>query len=313
MNSIVAFLDDAQEKLLRSEIHQPAVHTTRASEIGRECERYLFYERTASETKVLHGPDLQAIFELGKELEKYVLRRLENMGCEVVQKARDWHERELEFTGHVDARIGHRDWSRPAGVASEIKGLNPYWWDSIRSADDLKNHKAAPVRRYYAQVQSYLWFEGEDLGLLIALNKLTGKLKFVEIPRDEEFITSILAKVARIRDAVKTGEPPERFISEQCDRCPHVATCAPDRSFGPGLSVVDDPELINLVNRRAELAPAVKEYAEIDDRLKHSLPEASEILLGDFVVLGKERTREGYTVKATRWFERRFKRVKKEG
>src|SRR5690349_7040123 len=81
-------LRDAFWKLKRSRIRISAAHTTRASAIGDPCERRLFYSRTASEMAAPHPPELQAIFDLGKELEGFVVHELEAMGAEVTQRER---------------------------------------------------------------------------------------------------------------------------------------------------------------------------------------------------------------------------------
>src|SRR5207253_3226837 len=101
---------------------------TRASGIGHPCDRHLFYSRTVpADMRIAHTSTLQAIFELGKDMEKIAVRRLEDMGAEIVQRGRDYTDRKYEISGHVDAKIRMPSWPRP--LITEIKGLNPYTGD----------------------------------------------------------------------------------------------------------------------------------------------------------------------------------------
>jgi hypothetical protein len=66
---------------------------------------------------------------------------------------------------------------------------------------------------------------------------------------------------------------------------------------------------MTLIDRRLELAGAKKEYDAIDRRLKGMLPEAEEVLVGDFLVKGTWRERAGYTVGPTKFIERAYVRI----
>ncbi len=294
-------------KLKARRVRVSPSHTTRASAIGEACERKLFYSRTAGELAVPHKPDLQAIFDLGKELEGFVLRELEAMGVEVVQRERDYHDRGLELTAHSDARIRMNGW--PATLTAEVKGLNPYTAESIETVEDLRDSRQTWVRKYYDQLQAYLYFDGGNLGVFVLLNKVSGQITFINCPRDQARIDELLAKAARIRDAVRANEPPPRNESDECLRCPFLALCAPGRSNAGSVVFFDQAEAVALVERRAELADAKKEYEAVDRALKGMLPEAEELMVGDFMVRGKWTERAGYTVQPTKYITRTYVRI----
>jgi hypothetical protein len=294
-------------KLKAKRVRVSPSHTTRASAIGEPCERKLFYSRTAGEMATPHKPELQAIFDLGKELEGFVLRELEAMGVEVVQRERDYHDRPLELTAHSDARIRLPGW--PKTLTAEVKGLNPYTAESIETIEDIRTSRQHWVRKYYDQLQTYLHFDGGERGLFVLLNKVSGQITFIDCPRDQARIDDLLAKAARIRDAVRANEPPARHEDEDCGRCPFQHVCLPNRSFGPGVQIVDSEEIEQLIQLRMELADAKRDFDAADRALKKLLPEAEEILVGDFAITGRWVEREGYTVAPTRYLTRKFTRI----
>lgn len=307
-----ADLDAAFWRLKRSRIRVSNSLTTRASALGDPCERRLFYARTAGELAVPHQPELQAIFDLGKELEDFVLAELRAMGCEIVQRERDYLDRDLELSAHSDARIRMPSWSR--AITAEVKGLNPYTAESIERLEDLRDSRQHWVRKYYDQLQTYLHFDRSDRGIFVLLNKVSGQIRFVDCPRDEVRIQELLAKAARVRDAARANEPPPRHESEDCARCPFQHVCMPDRSFGEGVQVIDSEEAEQLIQLRLELADAKRDYDAADRALKKLLPETdAEILVGDFVVTGKWVERDGYAVKPTRYLQRSYARLTKGG
>lgn len=294
-------------KLKASRVRVSPAHTSRASSIGEPCERKLFYTRTAGELAKPHRPELQAIFDLGNGLERYVIRELEALGADIVQREKDHLDRQNQLSGRVDARLRMPSWERP--LPAEIKGLNPYTAESIETVEDIRSSRQHWVRKYYDQLQVYLHFEHADLGVFVLLNKVTGEISFVDCPRDQARIDELLAKAARIRDAVAAGEPPERLETEECARCPFQHVCLPDRTFGPGVQIIDSEEVQALIARKLELADAKSEADAIDRSLKKLLPEVPELLVGDFVVTARRVERAAYAVSASSYWQRTFSRV----
>ena len=299
-------LREAFWQLKRSRIRISNPLSTRASSIGDPCERRLFYGQTASELAVPYPPELQAIFDLGNELEDFVFEELRKMGAEIVQREKDHLDRELNLSAHVDGRIRMAGW--PRTVTIEVKGLNPYTAESIETIEDIRASKQHWVRKYYDQLQTYLWFAKEDGGLFVLLNKVSGRIEFIWCPRDDARIAQLLAKAARVRDAVRANVPPERHESPDCGRCAFQHICLPDRTFGPGIQIIDSEEVEQLIELRLENAEAHKAYEAADRALKKLLPQAEEVLVGDFLVRGSWVDRDGYAVKPTRYLQRTYSR-----
>jgi hypothetical protein len=290
--------------LKKSRVRVSAAHTSRASSIGHECERFLFYERTAGELRQPHPPELQAIFDLGNNLERYIVRELEAMGCDIVQRERDYHDRDRELTGHADAKIRMTGWPRPLPL--EIKGLNPYSADKIETIGDIRDCPQKWIRKYYSQLQLYIHFDDAPAGVFALMNKTSGQIQFIDCPRDQPHIDALLAKAERIRDAVKANEPLPRSESDECGKCAFAHVCMPNRAMGPGVRFFDDAEAMALIARRQELAPAKSEIESIDKRLKTMLPEAEEVMVGDYLVKAKHVEKKAFQMKATSYWQRTY-------
>ncbi len=301
VGSPASHLSELFWRLKSKRIRVAPCHTNRASSIGNECARALFYERTANEMRTVHDADTQALFDLGEHLEKFVVREIEEMGIEVVERQRDYHDKRFNITGHVDGKLVVPGFPRPLPL--EIKGLNPYTAESIETVEDIRNSKSAWVRKYYAQLQQYLYLDEIDLGVFALLNKVSGRIRFVDCPLDYAFAESLLKKVEVVNAAVAAGAPPDRRVTSDCERCPFVHLCGPDRSFGPGVEVVSDPELEAALKRRADLHLAAKEFERLDKQIKGALKGKREALVGEFVVTGKEVERKGFEVKPSKFWQ----------
>jgi CRISPR/Cas system-associated exonuclease Cas4 (RecB family) len=305
---LAAELREAHVRLLRSHIRASPTLSVRASAIGNECARQLFYEQTAHEKRVMHEPELQALFDLGNHLEGYVTRVLEEMGYVVEQRNRSFHDREHNITGHLDGRIWHRSWPRERkSVPIEIKGLNPYTADRIANLEDIKSSRQAWVRKYYAQLQMYERLDGDELGVFVLLNKSTGWLEFIECPIDRPYIEQLLARADLVKAAVAKDEPPERHRTIDCRRCPFVHVCLPDIDFGPGVQLVDEPELIEAIAQREAHREAKRAFDAADRALKTLLElqtkkvkesaTDAQLLVGPYALKGKLQKRDGHVVK----------------
>ncbi len=289
--------------------------TTRLSGIGDPCLRRIYYRRTEGHREKPYKPELQAIFDLGKHLEVYAVRKLEAMGYEVVQRGKDWHDVNLDMTGHVDLMLAREGW--PLDVVTEVKGLNEFTAGTIETIDDIRNHHSPWVRKYFFQLQGYLYTEQKPLGLFALLGKSSGDFTFVDCPRDDAFIDEhIVNRALQIRDAVREREPlPRTLIADECTRCGFKHICCPDIVYGEAPVVMENPPqaLLDALETREELEQSKKLYERADKLVKSMLPDALRVLVGDFEVEGKKQERGAYAVKATSFWTRRVRRISQGG
>lgn len=302
---------DRWSKLKRSRIRvAPAAANTRASSIGHPCDRFLFYERTDNQQRAPHDEDTQSIFDVGNEYENYTLRELEESGIRIVQRGRDFVDRRLELSGHIDARLYLPELNLE--VQAEIKSLNPYTWERIETYADILNAKEVWLRRYPAQLQTYLFLSSEEIGVFILVNKSTGKPKVIAVPLDYAYAESLIQKAERVRDAVKADVAPDRLAGQPqvCGRCPFKALCCPPIE-NPGVQFLDD-EVAVLLDRRAELDAAASEYDAIEKQLKTMVVKPGEYLAGRWVIVAKEVDKKAFSVKASKYIKREYELVKGE-
>lgn len=295
--SPAAKLKEAFHQLKRSRIRIHPVHTTRASSIGNDCERFLVYERTAGELRKPHDERTQALFDLGNHAERFVIAELASMGIDVLERARDYFDRDLELSGHIDGKLVIEGMERP--VPAEIKGLNPFTAEKIENIDDIRHSQQGWVRKYYAQLQAYLHLDKSPLGVFVILNKVSGGIQFIDCPYDPLFADDLIRKVKSVRDAVRAKLLPERHETSECARCPFLHVCMPDRTYGEAVKIMDEPELIAAIEKREANREAKKAFDEADKAVKSYLPDAAaELLVGDWAVVGQTIQRKAYAVQA---------------
>lgn len=309
--SPAAALKEAFWALKEKRIRISPCNSLRASSLGNECERFLFYEQTAWEMRAPHPASAQAIFDLGNQLEDFVLRELEDSGVQVLQKQRDYVDRRYGITGHIDAKLVPPGWTGKP-LPAEVKGLNPYTAESIETIDDIRNSRQAWVRKYYAQLQVYLLLDNTELGVFVVLNKVSGQLEFIDCPLDYEFAESLLKRAERVSAAVRLNEPPPRHQTAECQRCPFAHVCNPDIDFGSGVEFFDDAEVLALLKRRDELQAAADEFDAVDKAIKKALPKKPELVAGEYLLVGREVQRKAYQVTAGSYWKWDIRPMKKE-
>ena len=150
-------------ELKKSRIKQWPVNSNRASSLGHECLRYLVYERTRWQEKVLHGVTLQMIFDEGNLHEKAVIRDLQDAGNEIIEQQRAFAWSAYLITGHIDGKL----LKDSIAIPFEIKSCSPWIFQSINKLNDLHNHKYHHVRCYPSQLTLYLLMDNKEFGYFI--------------------------------------------------------------------------------------------------------------------------------------------------
>jgi hypothetical protein len=148
-------------------------------------------------------------------------------------------------------------------------------------------------------------------------NKNTGQLKQIIVELDYEYAEELIQKADRINLHVAQGILPDRMEYDEdiCPNCSFFMLCLPHEALQAGASLLDDPELEAMLNRREQLKPFVDEYKEIDkavkEQIKAALGEKGEAVIGtDWYVTVKQRTRKGYTVPETTYQDVKIQRLK---
>ena len=173
-------LEEKIKKHVVSSASQWPVKSNRASEIGHPCLRHLYLLRTNWKEKSLPNYELLLRFREGNIHEREVLRLFAESGIQVLEQSRGFYWKEIDTTGHIDAKIVLGDVALPA----EVKSATSFSFASVNSVEDMLNHKWFYMRKYPAQMTMYLLMDEKEQGVFVFKDKGSGQIKFIPIQLD---------------------------------------------------------------------------------------------------------------------------------
>lgn len=285
-------------------------HVVRASEIGHPCERYIVLSITNWADRKAHGPELEFIFEGGRAVEELAIKDFEDAGFRVYRPEPDKAimESRPRISGHIDVRV---DFGSGTIYTGEIKGLNVLDFDKLNTLQDFFDSKKPWIRKYPAQLMTYLYIKGEEWGFFYLKSVPRFQPKLIWIPLDLNYMESILQKTERVERHIAEGTRPDQVDDpEMCQRCAFLHICLPDITR-EALQIVDDEDLEAKLLRRDELAEAAKEFEALDNEIKETIKGRDRLLIGDYLITGKWIDRKGYTktVGAARYWKPKVARL----
>lgn len=283
--------------------------SNRASQLGHPCERYLVYMRTSWDKQTVPPVEREFIFQGGRNIEDLAIQELKDAGFNPTNQGRDFEDKKLGITGHIDTML---DLNGQGRIPCEIKGISPFEFDKLDSAEDMLLSKRVWVRGYPAQLQLYLYLADKDMGLFYIKNKLTFEPKVIWMKLDYEFCEGLLKKAERINKCVEGNTLPERITDfDVCLDCPFRHLCLPDLKAIEGLEVIDSQELEDKLTRREELKPLHSEYERIDREISKTVEGKDKLSIGEFFVTGKycERKMKPQAEKVIRYWQKKIVRI----
>jgi len=293
------YIADKISAFVKSEIKVYPVNNLRASNIGHPCERYLYLLIKHWDEQQPHDEGLQNIFDFGNSVEEYTIKKLKDAGLEIITPTqRSWKVENPFITGREDIRI--KDPKDGQLYPAEIKGLSPFEWERLNSIEDFYNSKRYYVRGYPSQLMVYCWKFEKEKGFFVLTNKLTGKIKIIEVPFDWDRADALLKKGERIYAAL--ADESGKTVPAACDDITVCEECAMRHLCSASIERpdmdIDDGELEALIDRKGELAAAYKEYNETNDKIKAAVGDRDKVLAGKYVVTAKNIEKKEYVVKA---------------
>jgi hypothetical protein len=237
------------------------------------------------------------IFSEGDDQARAIKRDLLDMGYEVEGAEGQMSWGTYQITGRQDLKI--RKAGVRHGVYAEIKSCAPFTYDSINSAEDLRNHKWTFIQKWWRQVVLYMVLKSVKEYWVILKNKTTGQIKVVEFALDDAGLQEaelMLKKAERVNQLVQIGAEPsaEAKLStpDVCTECEFFNVCLPDLTLGVGAQILAGEkaaELEKMLDLRAEIQPVGKEYNSLDDEIKGEIKAMAgqgtgEIVIGNWVV-----------------------------
>lgn len=302
---IVEKIDEYKKK----KIKQWPCNSNRASELGHPCIRYLVYCRTKWQEKVLHGLELQYIFDEGNLHESAIMQEMTAAGLVIIEQQRAFEWKEYEITGHIDGKLFiSTDLIKPL----EIKSISPFGFVSINTIDDIIHHKQFFYRKYVDQLTLYLLMDNKETGLFLFKNKTNGQLKELELKLDYGRGETLLKKAEMINKHVAEGTIPNamQYDDNVCNRCGFVHICCPEVNTDE-LELMTDPDFESKLDRHQELKNIVKEYNKLDREVKKSLKE-KKILIGNWMVTGEWIEKKAFEVKASKYWKTKITEIKEK-
>ena len=184
----------------------------RASEIGHPCLRYLYLLRTMSVEQSLK---LWRLFKVGREFEEVIIKKLLQI-LPVKAFQRPVEDKELCLAGVLDVLLENDE-------PIEIKSCGKYSFSEIYKFSEkpvLLRQADILYRKYYFQVQSYLFMLDVEKGFLFVKDRESGNELLIEVVRDEEAIKEIKTKCEKINEAYeKQILPIGIFLKDVCSQC----------------------------------------------------------------------------------------------
>jgi CRISPR/Cas system-associated exonuclease Cas4 (RecB family) len=277
-------------------------YVVRASEIGHPCERYLVYSVTNWADRKLHGPEVEFIFEGGRAVEELAIQDLIDAGFRVYRPEPDKAimESRPRISGHIDVRVDFGDGIVKTG---EVKGLNILDFDRLNSIEDFHNSKKPWIKKYPAQLMTYLYIKAEEEGFLYLKSIPRFQPKIIPVKLDYEYMESILQKTERVEKHIVDKTLPDRIDNlDACEHCPFDHICLPPINRAE-LEFVDDAELLEMMERAESLKESAKEYQDLDKAIKKRFDNRLKLTVGNYLVMGKEVTRKGYQVQDSSYIQ----------
>ena len=277
------------EQKKKEKIFQYPVHSNRASQLGHPCNRYLVYERTRWQEKVLHNVAMQTIFDEGRIHEEAIIREMKEAGLQVIEQQRSFFWKEYNISGHIDCKVI----TDGVAIPVEIKTMSQYSFQKINTLRDILTSDRYYIRMYPCQLTLYLLMDEKEKGIFILKNKNNGQLKEIEMALDYELGEKLLKKAELVNRCVANNTLPERIEYDEdiCGECGYLQLCLPEVKRD-AVELSEDTELGQKLNKWKELKQKAKEFEVLDKEIKAIFQEKEKIIIGDFLVTGKWITRK---------------------
>jgi len=319
-SNVVDSITSAWERFIEQEERSTPSNRPYCYASGFEaCDRKLVLQMTQGDKVAPFPTEVKAKFRRGKDRERNTILdismvgRFANPPFEVMSQQKRFelkdHKGRIAIAGKVDLMLdfGYR---KPQ-VPCELKDFNVNITDRIFSFEDVLRgkwtHKAA------RQLLCYLYGEGVELGLLIFTRPGLPKIIPVYLNEHLDLVEEFLTKAEKALDHKEAGTLPEYLQdAEECKRCYFYAVvCNPPLMSGEGAQIITDPETIDMIKRRDEIAEIADEFETLSETLKAKFRGIESAIAGDFMLQGKWQPNTTYPIPAN--IKQQYKKVEEKG
>lgn len=260
-----------------------------------ECCRQMVYSILDWDKKELPDKGLLSLFESGKKEESNIIKMLLDLGFEVISQQnpitiKDQEGKETICSGRIDGKIVYKGLKIPF----EIKSMNDYSFQQLNSIEDFE--KSPLHRKYIKQLQLYMYGNEIEVGMFIISN--FRQIKLFPVYLDYGLCEQILQQLEKAWDFVQKKKYPDpiSYNPKICDWCPWEFLCSKQITNKPA-EFINNKELEELLNRRAELEESYKSYKEIDERIKAPFKKngvLNAVIGTKWEIIGKKQQRTSY-------------------
>ncbi|MCL2234316.1 MAG: hypothetical protein FWC02_01395 [Firmicutes bacterium] len=306
MNSQI--LNEKISQKTKSRIRIYPQHNMRASSIGHDCERYLYFCVKNWEDRPPHDEGLQNIFDLGNCIEDYAINKIKEAGIEVLTPTENFKIEKPLISGRQDLMI--KDPQDGQLYPVEIKGYSPIEYEKLNSIEDFFKSKRHYVRQTPAQLYCYMLKFGKEKGYFFLVNKLSGATKFIDATFDYDYAETLLQKAEKVYGALDVEKPETLNTTDDltmCNDCHFKHLCTANKTRVE--AEIDDGTIEDILNRKAELKPFKDEFDDLQDQLKAAVGEREKVITTDFVIERKLVKKKGFTVPDSEHYKIGIKRL----
>jgi len=311
----MTYIQKQWQEDLMNETYSPS-KTNRASQSGYKCIRRLYYERMSPEGKAPFSYDAKARMREGKQQEKNIRAWMQSNPTWDLERLQEFVEiKDLQLTGHIEGFL-IKDNGKP--ILFEIKTCEKWTFDKVKAEgiDYFLNPSNRWFNGYLNQKTIYMEATEQEKSVFFIKDRSKWDICEVEYFYEPERWNDLETKYRMLNEYVAKEELPPDSACEysECDSCPFINFCNPDRVImHEGYKRISDEEEIDMVARYLQLKKEKKEYEkelkDIEQMLKKY--EGNEgIFFGDrFEYTGKYIDRRESIIPATRFWNKRIKEL----
>jgi hypothetical protein len=194
------------------------------------------------------------------------------------------HKSRVAVVGKVDAQLR---WADQVVAPIEVKAWSPFLVDQIETFADLFDSPWTRGGAY--QLLAYLFGAGVPFGFLLLDRSGIPLLLPVELEPNLDHLEAFLARAELALDHREAGTLPDYLEGQpaECQRCPFYGTACNPPLSARGTTILSDPQLERVLERREVLRPAAAEFERIDKDVKTRLRGIEHGVIGSFVLEGR--------------------------
>lgn len=252
-----------------------------------ECTRAMVLSITNWQDRPAFEPYVKARLNRGEWIEERVRAELGDLGIKIRSERRPFELKDRHGRIVLRGRLeGFIEWGKKREIPIECKSVDPNVFRSLRTLEDFQRYWY--TRRWPLQLQCYLYAENMEEGILL-LDDCMGHWRLIPVPIDFAALEPIIRRCEDTVEHVAAKTLPDFHPDASiCRRC----WCFGRVCFPPmdhqGLMAIEDPELLEKLERRDKLAPLRSEYNTLDEEIKERFRGKDGVVVGEYLIQGEE-------------------------